>query len=131
MRAPAVAASRPPLAMATVSSPTVDPGGSLALSGANSLAYGGRSIEAFLWSQISGPSGSFTLPGSMNTEYTAPLPAGPLTLHLAVTDTFGLSGSATIEISVNNLPPTQHGHPHLIKAARHDRMPCAVLAVYG
>jgi len=97
--APVVVA--PPTAAIAVSSSTPTVGDAVTLNAASSVANGGRSIAAYLWTVTAGGT-SAAISGSA-TGSTAALTttaAGTVTVTLTVTDSAGVTGSTTSTLTV-------------------------------
>ncbi len=99
--------SYPPVANAG-SVQTVIEGTSVTLSGSGTDADG--SVVAYSWTQVAGPAVTLTNPNTATASFVAPLvsPSTVLTFQLAVTDNEGLTGTATVNVTVQhiNIPPT-------------------------
>jgi uncharacterized protein (DUF2141 family) len=77
---------------------TVEPGGSVTLTASASDANPGDTLT-YAWSA---PSGTFAQPSSLSTTWTAPSSAATVPLTLTVTDSKGLQGKVTFNVSVNS-----------------------------
>ncbi len=101
------AANIPPVANAGTSKTITLPTNSTNLDGSLSADPDG-SIVSYSWTQISGPSTSTILGGTLSIATATNMVAGVYTYQLTVTDNRGASNSANVKITVNGsgaLPP--------------------------
>jgi hypothetical protein len=91
----------PPTVIASATPPIAGEGAVVALDGSATDAQGGTLTYA--WTQTSGPTVAITNANQANASFTAPnVPAAGVTLQflLTVTDPGGLSGTATVPVSI-------------------------------
>ena len=96
----------------------VDEGDTVTLDGSGSYDPDapGDFIDAYLWTQLSGPAVTLANPNAAITTFTAPNvgPSGAsLVFQLQVTDSFGMSSTDTVTINVSwlNTPPVADAGP--------------------
>ncbi len=94
------AANIPPVANAGTSKTITLPTNSTNLDGSLSTDPDG-SIASYSWTQISGPSTSTILGGTLSIATATNMVAGVYTFQLTVTDNSGASNSANVKITVN------------------------------
>lgn len=90
-----------------VAPPDADPGATVMLNGSGSGANG-ASIVSFAWGQTGGPPVAISGASSATASFMAPNAAANtmLTFELSVTDDGGLTGTNTVDVTINNVPPT-------------------------
>ena len=91
--------------IASITAPTVlEAGSTLTLDGSGSSALGNRSIVSWHWTLTSAPAGAvLTTPDAAVTGLQAPI-AGSYQVALAVTDSLGGTGEASVSLSVTDPP---------------------------
>jgi subtilisin family serine protease len=93
------------------SNQNVDPGATVSLNGAASVANSPAAIVSYAWSQTSGPTVTLSGPNSATASFKAPNAATgtTLTFSLNVTDDGGLANSASTTVTLNNVAPVISG----------------------
>ena len=86
----------------------VDPGALVTLNGSASTANGLATIASYSWSQTFGSPVTLSDPSITMPAFTAPTAATGtvLTFQLTVTDDGGLTDTATVTVTLNNVAPT-------------------------
>ncbi len=92
-----------PTANAGTTQTITAPASSVTLSGSG-VAGTGRTITAYKWTQTAGSSATITSPNAAVTSVTNLLP-GSYTFQLTVTDSAGVTGTATVAVTVLNATP--------------------------
>jgi hypothetical protein len=109
-------ANIPPTVNAGTAQTITLPANSVILTG-TATGNGGATISTTAWTQTSGPNSAIIVSASNLSTTVNGLVAGTYIFTLTVTDNHGLSGSATVTITVNpaNVPPTVNaGAPQTI-----------------
>jgi serine protease len=88
----------------------VDPGAAVIISGSATPA-GGTTITGYLWSQIGQPAVTLSGANTQSATFTAPNALGTLAFQLLATGSNGYSGADTVNVTINNVPPTLNLSP--------------------
>ena len=86
-----------------------DPGAPVNLDGSASVANAPARIVSYGWTQTGGPGVGLTGASSATPSFTAPNAPSlttMLTFQLTVTDDGGLTGTDTVDVRLNNMPPS-------------------------
>ncbi len=87
---------------------SADPGVTVMLNGTGSMAFNSAAIVSYAWSQTAGPMVTLAGANSATASFAVPNAATGtvLTFMLTVTDDGGLTGTDTVSVMINNVPPT-------------------------
>ena len=89
----------------------IDAGATVSLDGSDSVAYSGKTIASYAWTQLSGPAVQIANANAATASFTAPSLSTTQTLvfQLTITDSAGQSDTTTQAVTVNgsNAPKTE------------------------
>ncbi len=97
-----------PTAIALADQNAANPGATVNLDGSASVANAPATIVSYAWTQPVGPAATLTGADTARPSFTVPTGATGtvLTFELTVTDDGGLTGTATVDVTLNNVPPS-------------------------
>ncbi len=92
---------------------TVNPGDSVTLDGSSSSDPNGDALT-YLWQQTGGVTVTLSGATTVSPTFTAPAASGVLTFTLTVTDTGGLTDTASTIVTINAAPTADAGAPQTV-----------------
>jgi serine protease len=104
----AAAVNAPPLADAGADR-SVTAGTSVQMDGTGSLAFNGRTITTYAWSQVAGTTVTLTGASTSQPTFTAPAAGQAVTLQLTVTDNTAQTDSINVTLTSAAPPPSGGG----------------------